>query len=867
VLTVESNPVALAVIMMLFFDFLCLLMSWKVRHVSHRGLLGEWKETDKRAFSFKPKAFYTQYVQPILAKYAPGWKTKDRDRNAIVPRAASKSGDTGAPLALEGAEEAPPSPKKKLPTLLASLQVEGELATFDDAAMLRRLATLVGVPDSNVGAVLSNGIAPRSIVIDAEVGCPDATTLVMAAKMLKTGIGALGLALGVKVLERPRIEVMPMADEATSGDDQKSPNGESSPKRRSYDRLAEAVIPTIQERIPALGGSSRKVRSLSPSSERKPPSGAHISPGPSRSASSKDTLVQPYMSGVVDPSDPGGGIQERIPLPGFGAARRSAATSALRLRSAATSSAASVLSSLGIAPDEDAGRTGLPFEGPGMQPVAVARSLSDGIQERLPVRPSMRRRAGNSAGRLGNALAIGEDPVLPPLSTACANGISQPPPQSLSLLESLTPRGVDLSMPIPVPVLQERVPRLGRAPPPSHMLPALGEESRARVRAEIQAVDRAQAVEHMQSRAGAQREAVALARAAYMAAAESGATSTSAEWASPPPSPPQIMPAHARTPCSFTSACKGGLQAEPAVGASTTVLTAKGDVDVNALSNASTWVPRLQERIPKFALQTSPGKVMPLAKTWVRPARLEETWDDRSPTEIAWGAAREHTLFGCLATILWGGGPKLASVAQALQLLWASLFGLLYLSCLQLRFHWLGGAWVSVPDGASLLERLSVVSAVAFGAALVCWPCTLVGRWLFLLANRVQKGSIGSMGMLVEGMAWAIVLSCCLAIAISTMFVSSRMEAEAAREDAMIAWALAMGTQWLVIEPLALVVFALVGMLLKWCTDFEDSAAPSEKGKGSAKGSSQTVLACSTNAASTAHAVVGLQTKMRAKQT
>jgi hypothetical protein len=41
------------------------------------------------------------------------------------------------------------------------------------------------------------------------------------------------------------------------------------------------------------------------------------------------------------------------------------------------------------------------------------------------------------------------------------------------------------------------------------------------------------------------------------------------------------------------------------------------------------------------------------------------------------------------------------------------------------------------------------------------------------------------------------------------------------REDAMLGWALAMGSQWLFIEPIAICLFGSFSLFLKWCTDFE----------------------------------------------
>jgi len=169
------------------------------------------------------------------------------------------------------------------------------VTTFDDATLLRRLATLLGVPDSNVGATLSAGKLAGQLVVDVEIGCFDARSLVMAAKALRTSIGPLGVALGIKLVDKPRLEVMALPDEPSS-------EAESSPSRRPVERAADVVVPTIQERIPtlALRSGARKARDALAMREQGSP-----------------TIWEP-PSPLNDP-----GIQERIPLPGFGAARRS----------------------------------------------------------------------------------------------------------------------------------------------------------------------------------------------------------------------------------------------------------------------------------------------------------------------------------------------------------------------------------------------------------------------------------------------------------------------------------------------------------------------------------------------------------------
>ena len=687
-LPIQSNPVAITVIMMVLLNLLTLLVSWKYRHVSQRGMLGEWKSRPKEQFpdSMKPAAFFTKYVKPLLAKLFPKKEALDSS-HAVVPRAGTPS--SPARLALKGPEVRPSTPvAAKLPTLLASFIVEGIVTTFDDATLLRRLATLLGVPDSNVGATLSAGKLAGQLVVDVEIGCFDARSLVMAAKALRTSIGPLGVALGIKLVDKPRLEVMALPDEPSS-------EAGSSPSRRPVERAADVVVPTIQERIPtlALRSGARKARDALATREQGSP-----------------TIWEP-PSPLNDP-----GIQERIPLPGFGAARRSSVNaSAMRLRTAS-----GVLSSLGLDTGDLYGAGAIAGAGESSHSSTRDRtsapSLSDGIQERLPVRQSMRRRKTGElppASRLGLATELIGSPQASEEGSSMA---AQAQAAAMTALAAAT--------------MQERIPRLGpRAPPQPVWLPPP---------------------------------------------------------ASPPPSPPQVIP--------YSPARKGGPPAPlvPRTATATTTSTALVVVGGGGGGGGAdaVWLPQMQMRITKFTpklglASPTPPKVLP---PWSKPTTLEETWDDRSPSEIAWGAAREHTLFGLIAALLWGYGPKLATVAQAAQLVWGSLFGLLYLCCAQLRYGWMGGAWASTDEGASLLNRISSISSVALAASLICWPCVLLARWLFLAANRTRRlaGLDSPTSTIVQAGVWSAVLGCVLALAIGTISVSAYMPGEKVREDAML---------------------------------------------------------------------------------
>ena len=114
-------------------------------------------------------------------------KPKAEEAEAGAPASDEAAGDEPAPLALMGPKEV------STPKLSVRFEVEGEMATFNEASFLRRLATLVGVEDLTESANLSAGSSASTIVIDVEIACPDATTLVMAAKTLKKSAASLGL--------------------------------------------------------------------------------------------------------------------------------------------------------------------------------------------------------------------------------------------------------------------------------------------------------------------------------------------------------------------------------------------------------------------------------------------------------------------------------------------------------------------------------------------------------------------------------------------------------------------------------------------------------------------------------------------------
>ena len=165
--------------------------------------------------------------------------------------------------------ESMPQPEgPPLPALSVRFEIEGDFVSFDESAFLRRVTTLVGVDPSMVSASLTAGTTGSAINIDAEIKCPDAVTLVMAAKTLNKPPATLGLALGVHLLEKPAVRVPepPSADEAipsakaqgkapvTPLDGPPTREQNWGVKALTFNQPAvtadAAIAPTIQERIP-----------------------------------------------------------------------------------------------------------------------------------------------------------------------------------------------------------------------------------------------------------------------------------------------------------------------------------------------------------------------------------------------------------------------------------------------------------------------------------------------------------------------------------------------------------------------------------------------------------------------------------------
>ena len=400
-----DNPVAITVLILLILDLAHLRLAWYLgkRGLSRVGLIGLLKEDRIRwkEERIKRKAELERKKAELV----------------IHPTAASKKGKK-AQLALKGPEEV----KHKNPTLSAHFEIMGDVATFDDGALLRRLATLLGVEDSAIGATLTSGADATTVVIDAEIECPDATTLVMAAKTLKKSVQPLGVALGVKFVAKPQVDVAAV-DEADLAAASLGPKQAADPEKR-YEKMAEKMVPTIQERIPSMvgrgigagiGGLGAGIGGLGASigagmtqlpagmasARMLPPSTSLCGGRMPLPSSSSNMLGGPARLPVPGTQLPGG-IQERIPFSGIaGAATRSKTN--LRQRSAqamassgqrppsAGAPSAGYMSSALVAPANLLGGLGLTMSAEGVLPNTIRMPATDGIQERLPAMPGLRR--------------------------------------------------------------------------------------------------------------------------------------------------------------------------------------------------------------------------------------------------------------------------------------------------------------------------------------------------------------------------------------------------------------------------------------------------------------------------------------------
>ena len=725
-LPTDHNPVFQAIIAILVLNLFSLIGAWHVRRRYPKGLLSESMSSQKES---------ELAVHPISSA---------GDASVLHER-------TNFPLALSGPKTAMATVEVdvSLPTLLARFEVDGELKSFDEASFLRRLATLVGVKPELLNAILSAGPSAQSLVVEVEIHCPDATTLVMAAKTLKKDAAKLGLALGVTLLqpaivqvpEPPSAQAMARLEYAAS-----SPPASSGIKKPSAAPSGPASR-TIQERIPpprkgALSSRRLPTESHALSHSEFAPLPTSISHVPSVQRMQLDGNAAPGLANMPGPYAPSrsleGGIQERISMAGLAGASRRAASS-LRSRSARVdmNSAVSIVPSTNsVAPPGAAAPTRVL----GGLNLTTTAPPSDGIQERLPAMPGLRRRATGEprrerlqAASVAQALQTCAPPLPPSNDALLAAGLGLPGDPSAAATETVN----------------SRVPRV----------PA----------------------------------------------------------ASPPPSPPAaVLPSK-----SIDLASRDGPGSR--------ALVERGE----AAASSTAFEMRLQTHPKVLPSQDSNKETAAKADSddgW-------QTWDDRSHLEIIKGIAREHTLVGAAAAFLFGEGPKLATSAQAAQLLWITLTGLLFFSCAQLRFAWLGARWAHIVPStleyvdADRISRLSVLCTVGLASALITWPCVLFGRWLFLLANRSYSAQSQLQSLLVCGASWSIIFLAQFAFSVGAINMAGNLDARVVEEDVLIAWLIGALVQWLICEPIVLAVFLSCELLLKWCTTFEELSVPDAKAK------------------------------------
>lgn len=633
-------------------------------------------------------------------------KDADKETKKEPDTVESKSAEADAqqPLALMGPTDGgKDNGMPSLPQLHSRFEVEGDIGQFAEAQFIRRLATLVGVRDLNISATLSTASASNAIAIDTEIACPDATTLVMAAKTLKKAPGPLGLALGVKLLTPPTLTVP---------EEEPQPIVRQSPERGPVGSTAEAVAPTIQERIPGIGG-------------RMGGTSRRLVAGMSQNA--PQAAVPKAAKGFAMPS---------VPFP----AKLGTEDWKFGLSGAGIG--------LGATP---------PAPAAGSRSPAAPTGLPGGIQERISFAGMQRSNTrGAAALRMRSTSQARVDPMLSAQSPPQVGGdmLASPPASVLGGVLG----GLNLSM----TELQESIPAV----------PA--------VREGIQ--ERLPAMPGMQKR-GTARRVTREPPAGQNASAPIQERLPRMPPADPPPSPPE----------------------QELKGNKGTALVPKAPV----VSATSTALIKSEENVKAAKAEGD----LPIA------------FDARSVKAILMNCAREHTLVGLITAFLFGDGPKLPTVFQAMQIFYGGILGLLFLSCAQIRYTWLGPTWVQTQSAAAFgitSNKAALIFAVSVAATLVGYPIVVVSRWLFLLANRVKPESTKRQAKLVFLSAWSILLLTQGAFAVGAISMSSNMDATIVKNDVMLGFGIGLILQWFLIEPIAVTTFANLILLLKWCTTFDD---------------------------------------------
>jgi len=747
-LAVETNPVFLTVLVLLMLNVTSLVGAAKLRMRYPRGLLYKKDATDLTVHpTMSGVAAHVEMAAVHLHQFALHHHCGNAEGSSVADNAQDPG--AGGRVALMGPKEA--EAVSALPKLSVRFEIEGDMATFNEKTFLRRLATLVGVEDVMDSAIVSTGSSSHTTIVDVEIRCPDATTLVMTAKTLKKAPGPLGLALGVRLLDSPSVTVPepPHLRGASAAPGHGHGHGESLTHCRPASH-SEVLALTIQERIPSVGGRHNSRRLLL---EKKLEGASSLGTldWQCGMAKSRTGISVTISNAPFAPPTPAleGGIQERISMSGM-MTRPSRVSGSLRLRAAAATGRNEPSALMDGLSDEThrcgglLGALGLSDSQPQELGAREAPAVREGIQERLPPMPGMRR-AVTSRRATGEPRLRAQGSIAEALRSFSRSGPSQAEAPTADLT-ALAPSAASDAAGQPI---QERVPRM----------------------------------------TGPRTQFVQQEKAADV---------------TPPPSPPEILPkshVKGKTPSSTSYAKAAGSS-----------LVVNGE---KAVARA-TFEMRLQTKT----------RVLSATATQQTEVATPQTWDDRSVRDILWGTTREHTLLGCVAAFLFGDSPKLASVPQAAQLLCGSTLGLLFLSCAQLRYAWLGSTWTHVPlennDEDDIMQRMPLLSSVGIAAALVGWPCVLIARWLFVMPNRLYPRASRAHGILMYGAVWGIVWLTCGALSVGSVSMSNRMDARVLRVDVMVSFALACAVQWFLYEPAALALFASFTLLLKWCTSFED---------------------------------------------
>ncbi len=172
-----------------------------------------------------------------------------QEKAAVAAMAALAAAARGATSVQEAAAAVTATPK--VPTLNVSFDFKATLDTFDDAAVVGKLAELVKVTGADISATLRRTGQER-LCFDAEINCPDVPTLKTATQTMKSGVEPLGAALGHTILQQPHVHV---ADPIPS---QLPLSAASSKQAEINDALTKALAPFAQQNRSNVRSGARK---------------------------------------------------------------------------------------------------------------------------------------------------------------------------------------------------------------------------------------------------------------------------------------------------------------------------------------------------------------------------------------------------------------------------------------------------------------------------------------------------------------------------------------------------------------------------------------------------------------------------------